>query len=603
MGYFLFRRQGHTGLVSGFFMLLCFASALAAEGIPLNRATFTDVVNDVAVLKASTNARIPVKKDDQVSAPDLVRTGEKSRAELKAPDETLTRIGANTVLSFKQDGRGINLEQGSVLFHSPTGKGGGTIQTAAVTAAVTGTTIIVVCTKNGGFKLLVLEGKGKATLPGGHSVNVGAGQLVFVLAGAKGFSPVFNYQLMNQTQKSGLVHGFNGKLASQDKIDHAIDQQNDQILNGKMVVTDLLVSDGDATTGGVPVISQDTLGSQFGNSAFLAALLAAFNKDVILTGSALPQDQIFGVQFFAAGEAFLGVHDTSHNNQQPNDLALVARDITVQTSLLNLSPYAAIPHFEFASNGTITLPASLTIATLGPSRVGFFGKDKLNTGSITYNGGGLDLSGGQLNIAPGSTIAGNSPNGSNDGVDLQSYSNLNLTNVNVLNLNPTGFVGVETEGNLTMNGGIVSGSTSTMSGGIELRSGLDMNITTATFSSAYQEFDAGGSMTMSGPMFIGTTNYTTQFYAAGSMTMSNPTFIGSPGYIRMDATKIILNNVNFPTSANVDLFTTTGNWSTINPVPGGVYFNNCTYGTIISGSGTAGVVATAGGNQLQSLHH
>ncbi|MDD5262381.1 MAG: FecR domain-containing protein [Methylacidiphilales bacterium] len=581
-------------------MLLCFTSALAAEGIPLNRATFTDVVNDVAVLKASSNARIPVKKDDQVSAPDLVRTGDKSRAELKAPDNTLTRIGANTVLSFKQDGRGINLEQGSVLFHSPTGKGGGTIQTAAVTAAVTGTTIIVVCTKNGGFKLLVLEGKGKAT-SGGHSVTVGAGQLVFVLPGAKGFSPVFNYQLMNQTQKSGLVHGFNGKLASQDKIDHAIDQQNDQILNGKMVVTDLLVSDGDASNSGVPVVSQTTLENQIGDSAFLAALFAAFSKDIMVSSSTpFPQDQIFGIKFFAGAEVFLGVHDSGGgNDNDPSNLALVGRNITVQ-SPLNLSPYAGVANFVIASNGTLILPVSLSIIP-GPNNLTFFGKTAVNGGSMNYPGG-IDLEGGQVNMPSGSTLQGNSPNG-NHGVGIRSYSDLNLNNVNLINSNPTGFVEAETEGNLTMNGGSMVGATSSMSGGIQARSGLDMNIVGTTFSSNYTEFDSGGSATLSSPTFTGPTGYTTQFYAGGSLTVTSPNFSGSAGYIRMDATKIILNNVNFPTSANVDLFTQTGNWSTISAVPGGVYLNNCTYGTLITGSGTAGVVATAGGNQLQSLHH
>ncbi len=68
------------------------------------------------------------------------------------------RVGANAVFSFGKDSRTLNLERGSLLLHSPTGKGGGSIVTNSATASVVGTTIIVTATSNGGFKLLVLEG-------------------------------------------------------------------------------------------------------------------------------------------------------------------------------------------------------------------------------------------------------------------------------------------------------------------------------------------------------------------------------------------------------------------------------------------------------------
>jgi len=214
------------------------ALALASACLPLGAATitqstFTDVVKDVNVIAAATKATSPAKLSSEVKAPDLVRTGADSRAELTAPDQTITRIGANTVFSFEPAGRNLRLEQGSVLFHSPAGKGGGTIKTGGASAAVLGTTIIVVATPDGGFKLIVLEGKGKATLPNGRSRTLKAGQLVFVLPGGGGFSPVLTINLGALVAASQLVNGFSHDLPSLALVRAAVQRQNDDLAKGR----------------------------------------------------------------------------------------------------------------------------------------------------------------------------------------------------------------------------------------------------------------------------------------------------------------------------------------------------------------------------------
>src|ERR1041385_1452264 len=95
--------------------------ATAVSAAPLTESTFTDVVKDVSVVAAATKAAAPAKVQALIKAPDLVRTGPESRAELTAPDQTITRIGANTVFAFDPQGRSLNLQQGSLLFHSPAG--------------------------------------------------------------------------------------------------------------------------------------------------------------------------------------------------------------------------------------------------------------------------------------------------------------------------------------------------------------------------------------------------------------------------------------------------------------------------------------------------
>ena len=216
--------------------------ALALLGLPLcaatiSQSTVTEVVKDVNVIASSTKATAPAKVNETVKAPDLVRTGADSRAELTAPDQTITRIGANTVFSFEPAGRNLRLEQGSVLFHAPAGKGGGTIKTGGASAAVLGTTIIVVATPDGGFKLIVLEGKGKATLANGRSRSLKAGQMVFVLPVGKGFSPVLTINLGGLVAGSQLVNGFSHDLPSLGLIRAAVRKQNDDLAKGRAIDT------------------------------------------------------------------------------------------------------------------------------------------------------------------------------------------------------------------------------------------------------------------------------------------------------------------------------------------------------------------------------
>src|ERR1043165_6437218 len=135
-----------------------FCACLPAFAAPLTESTFTEIVKDVNVVAATTKAAQPATVNELVKAPDLVRTGPQSRAELTAADQTITRIGANTVFSFEPTGRDLNLEKGSVLFHSPAGKGGDTIRSGGAAAAVLGTTLIVSSTGNGGFKVILPEG-------------------------------------------------------------------------------------------------------------------------------------------------------------------------------------------------------------------------------------------------------------------------------------------------------------------------------------------------------------------------------------------------------------------------------------------------------------
>jgi len=215
-------------------LIFCLPSANAAA---LTESKVTEVIKEVNLLPASTTTPAPAKLNDLVKAPDRVRTGAESRTELTAPDNTITRIGANTVFSFENQGRTLNLEQGSLLFHSPKGKGGGTIKSGGASAAVLGTTLMVASTANGGFKVIVLEGRGRVTLPNGRSVTLRAGQMVYVLPAGGGTSQVVDINLGKLVAGSLLVTGFSRPLPSEVAINTAVEKQNYYLAHGRAVDT------------------------------------------------------------------------------------------------------------------------------------------------------------------------------------------------------------------------------------------------------------------------------------------------------------------------------------------------------------------------------
>ena len=213
---------------------------LALSAADLRESKLVQVVNEVKVAPPQAGEK-DAKVNDTVRAPDKIRTGAKSRAELKAEDNTLTRVGANTVFSFEQSGRTLNLEKGSVLFHSPAGRGGGTIKSAGASAAVLGTTLIVAATPDGGFKCILLEGKGRITLPNGVMRNLEAGDMVYVPAGAQNLDSHLKLDLAQLVNGSQLVNGFDAPLPSLGDVRNEVAKQRIAIVSGTYEETGMLI--------------------------------------------------------------------------------------------------------------------------------------------------------------------------------------------------------------------------------------------------------------------------------------------------------------------------------------------------------------------------
>src|SRR4051794_17398983 len=74
----------------------------------LEQAEVTKIINEVQLLPEQTQPRAAVVKD-QINKGTAVRTGVDSRTELMFSDQTLARMGANTIFSFKEGTRDLNL--------------------------------------------------------------------------------------------------------------------------------------------------------------------------------------------------------------------------------------------------------------------------------------------------------------------------------------------------------------------------------------------------------------------------------------------------------------------------------------------------------------
>src|SRR5207247_3821370 len=155
-----------------------------------------------------------------------------------------TRLGTNTIFSFNQGTREMNLIDGALLFQVPKGKGGATIKTAGVTVSITGTTGIgefhPATAKNPQpfSKWLCLEGTFRLILPNGQSVEVGPGKMV--TTDGTSFSKVLNFDIGKLVNSSLFFIGYDTQLASLPLITLEQQKQFALMMNGGFVYTNLV---------------------------------------------------------------------------------------------------------------------------------------------------------------------------------------------------------------------------------------------------------------------------------------------------------------------------------------------------------------------------
>lgn len=207
----------------------------------MKEARVTQVVKDVKLLSSQAEPR-PASLSDTVRGDTAIRTGAESRAELTFGDLTIARLGANTIFSFNEGSRTVDLGNGAILLRVPKGSGGAKIQTAAVTAAITGTTVIVEYHPKSYAKYLVLEGTMRIYLKGitGESILLNPGQMLIVKPNATRLPQPVDFDLARLLQTSLFIRGFR-PLPSGPLMAAMQSNQLQQKAAGELIDTNLVI--------------------------------------------------------------------------------------------------------------------------------------------------------------------------------------------------------------------------------------------------------------------------------------------------------------------------------------------------------------------------
>ena len=215
------------------FAVLATAASTPAAG--LQQATLTKVINQVEVIPAG-NQPEPAKIGEVISGHTGVRTGGNSRAQLTFTDNTLARLGANTLFSFERGTRSLDLENGTILLQVPKDAGGATIHSAPVTAAITGTTLMMEYSPGnpGTVKLIVLEGTVRLSLKGrlGESVLLNPGEMITVATDARSLPNPVPVDIKRILRTSRLVK--EGELESMGLIIETVNAQQQMIADKRL---------------------------------------------------------------------------------------------------------------------------------------------------------------------------------------------------------------------------------------------------------------------------------------------------------------------------------------------------------------------------------
>ena len=177
-------------------------------------ARVTQVIRTVH-LTTSKSAAKPASVNDLVAEGQAVRTGGESRAELTFADRSITRLGANTVFSYGEGAKVLDLTSGAALLVVPKETGTITVNTAATTAAITGFVALVESHVSSATKWMIIEGHACVKRRGkGHGepcVKLGPGDMLIIQPGTQGNGTVEKFDIPKAVGSALLITGF-GKL-------------------------------------------------------------------------------------------------------------------------------------------------------------------------------------------------------------------------------------------------------------------------------------------------------------------------------------------------------------------------------------------------------
>jgi len=235
----------------------------ATHSFAADSATVTAAVNQVTHGPAQSTASYPAKVGTQLGDGEYLKTGAASRAEMELANKTITRLGANTIFNYSASTNTIDLQAGTFLFSKPKDAKQMTIKTAAVTAAIVGTTGFV--QKHGnGFLIGLVEGSTTVTI-GGVDYTIHAGELLTYTPGAP--PQISSFDVPKFYHTSSFFKNYHGHLPNQSYIDQEIDIYNDLVDRGFIQPPSdpFYIYEPNGNVPTTPVVGHDSPGSALGD--------------------------------------------------------------------------------------------------------------------------------------------------------------------------------------------------------------------------------------------------------------------------------------------------------------------------------------------------
>src|SRR5437764_1204916 len=453
-----------------------------------------------------------------------------------------------------------------MLLRVPKGAGGAKINSSAVTAAITGTTVMVEThaltkkNRNSYYKFIVLEGTARLYLPGrlGESTLVKAGQMIIMRADSKLIPEPVDVDIGKITQSSLLVTGFSAPIGSEALIAFEKTKQNEQKNSGQLYATNFDANHVDSG-GGFKFSALQLTGNPT-----ISTVNGEINLGLISIGnitSAAPG----GTLTFAGIRSLLLATQNGSITLGPEISFSSLQDITFYargagSALTFGSAISNVQHLEVDAEGSIQLNGAVTVQDIGS----FAGVDFLaGSGSITATT--------SIDIHADNDVNFNLnqfPEGTNTGqfVTIDAGHNVNI--------DPTGDQTVFTNANIiTVHAGNAINITGT--------SPTTLNLTSSTNTFGFiVAFSAGSDFTLASGLTINLDNS-----GSGNLTAGANIILGATGNIIVNNNGSldlnVLNNDGVKIGSGGDIALTAGKNLTANSI--NLFVNNRNGGNIGSG--------------------
>jgi hypothetical protein len=222
------------------FILLSLPCAAFAGGT--RGAQITQLKGEVHVSGPDANETM-ASPDLKVGEGSTVRTGADAWAELRFDNFGCARLGPNSLLSFRNGSRRMNLKEGSALVQMPKGAHGARLEGDANVAIVAGATALFECHANV-FKFLVVDGTVRFFRPGhlGDSILLPPGRMLIGQPGTALSDPV-DFDIGRFVKTSRFITDFQ-PLESVNQIAQAAQKQDREKAKGILRSTNLAIFGG-----------------------------------------------------------------------------------------------------------------------------------------------------------------------------------------------------------------------------------------------------------------------------------------------------------------------------------------------------------------------